>query len=195
MLDSLGIFKKINKMDKKFKNKCKELHKLAVARFDILEAQNACQTMIDKVHNMGDDFYYPLFVTVVICYARPFTQNNIYGRLGSKWEQFPHQIFTDMHKQLLEARNKFVAHSDANARETSIIPQGYTYPGSGRLVSKPTCAVGRFAIPIENFPIAKRNCQNLISGLNYRIEELLNEIVPVLDFKGGPVQLHPLYSS
>jgi hypothetical protein len=36
-------FEKMCEIDPKFKHKCKELHKLAVARFDILEARIACQ--------------------------------------------------------------------------------------------------------------------------------------------------------
>lgn len=181
-------------MDKAFKNKCRELHKLSVARFDIFQAQLACDMMIGKVAHMGDDLYYPLFVTIVICYARPFTQNNVYGRLGNKWERFPNKVLTDMHIQLLDARDKFVAHSDANARKTEIIPPGYSYPGTGRIINEATCAVGKFAIHLENFPIAKMNCQHLISGLNSRIDELIAEIVPLLDFQAGPVQLSPLYS-
>lgn len=182
-------------MSQKFKKTCKELHKLAIARLDIFQAQQACEKMIDKVADMGDDLYYPLFVTTVICYARPFTQNNVYGRLGSRWERFPNKILTDMHIQLLDARNKFVAHSDANARRTEIIPPGYSYSGTDRIVKEPTCAVGRFAIPLENFPITKMNCQHLISCLNDRIDELLGEVVPKLDLSNGPVQLSPLYSS
>jgi hypothetical protein len=100
-----------------------------------------------------------------------------------------------MHKQLLDARNRFVAHSDANARETSIVPPGWFYPGTDRVISKATCAVGRFAVLLENFPIAKGNCQHLISGLNSRIEKLLSEVVPALNLEQGPVQLGPLYSS
>ena len=191
----LSNFKKMFEIDRKFKKKCKELHKLAVARFDILEAQLACETMIEKVAHMGDGLYYPLFVTVVICYARPFTQNNVYGRLGGSWERFPDEVLTRMHKHLLDARNRFVAHSDANARKTEIIPPGYSYPGTGRIVKEPTCAVGRFAIPLENFPIAKMNCRHLISNLNKQIKELLDEVVPKLNLSNGPVQLSPLYSS
>ncbi len=151
--------------------------------------------MIEKVAAMGDDLYYPLFVTIVICYARPFARNNEYGSLGKKWERFPNKVLTGMHKQLLDARNRFVAHSDANARQTEIVPAGCAYPGTNRIQGKATCAVGRFAIPLENFPLAKMNCQYLISNLNSRIDALLDDIVPSLDLQDRPVQLRPLYSS
>lgn len=178
-----------------FKGKCRELHKLAVARFDLIQAQLACEKMINEVANMDDDLYYPLFVTMVICYARPFTQNNVYGSLGNRWGRFPNDGLTQMHRQILDARDLFVAHSDANARRTEIVPSGFTYPGTGRIVTIPTCAVGRFAIPLENYPIAKMNCQYLVSGLSNRIDNLLDEIVPQIDLSEGPIQIEPLYSS
>jgi hypothetical protein len=123
-------FPEMTKRSGKFEGRCKELRKLAVARFDIVEAHLACQTMIDEVTYMDDSLYYPLFVTVVVCYARPFTRNNVYGRLGNTWARFPDEILKGMHEQLLDARNHFVAHSDANARRTTILPDGYTYPGA-----------------------------------------------------------------
>jgi len=147
--------KEMNITDHKFKQKARELHKLAVARLDIIEAQNACEYVINEVNNQGDPMYYPHFVTLVICYARPFTNNNVYGALNKKWSKFPNDAANGMHKQLLDARNTFIAHSDGNVRSMQITPKEYIIPGTQRKIDYHTCQVKKFYISLENFPLAR----------------------------------------
>jgi len=172
-----------------FKQKVKELHKLAVARLDIIEAQAACQYIIDNISDLGDPLYYPHSVTLVICYARPFTRNNVYGALGNKWSEFPNEPVAGMHKQLIDARNTFVAHSDGSVRGLQIIPKGYSVPGTKYKIDGYSCQVKKFYIALENFPLAKANCQYLVSRMNDEIKELLNYVGPQLDLSNGPLEI------
>lgn len=174
---------------KQFKQKVKELHKLAVARFDLIEAQKACQYIIDNISDFGDPLYYPHSVTLVICYARPFTKNNVYGTLGKKWSKFPNKPATGMHKQLIDARNTFIAHSDGSVRVLQITPKGYSVPSTEYKIEEYSCKVKKFYIALENFPLAKANCQYLVSRMNDEIKELLGYVGPKLDFSNGPVEL------
>ena len=179
-------------MDSTFKQNVKELHKLAVARLDIVEAQLACQYVVEKVRDLGDTQYYPHFVTLVICYARPFTKNKPYGALKKKWAQFPDETTSAMHKQLLDARHKFIAHSDGSIRSMQITPKGYIIPGTQRRIEDYTCQVHKFYIPLDNFRIAKKNCQHLVSRMNVEIEKLLQIVGPELDFSKGAVDVSQL---
>jgi hypothetical protein len=170
-------------------HKVRELHKLAVARLDIMEAQAACQYIIDNITDFGNPLYYPHSVTLVICYARPFTRNNVYGALGSKWSTFPNEPATGMHRQLIDARNTFVAHSDGSVRGLQITPKGYSVPGTEYTVNEYSCQVKKFYIALENLPLAKANCQYLVPRMNDEIKGLLEEVAPQFDLSNGPLEI------
>lgn len=172
------------------KQKVKELHKLAVARFDIIQAQSACEYIIDNITDFGDPLYYPQSVTMIICYARPFTRNNVYGALGEKWSKFPNEPATGMHKQLINARNTVIAHSDGDVRKLQITPKGYAVPGmKDEKIEEYSCQVKTFYIALENLPLARANCQHLVIQMNDEIKELLDDVGPQLDLSDGPLQI------
>ena len=167
----------------------KELHKLAVARCDIVEARLACERMGQTVTGIDDPMYYPLFVMTVVCYARPFTNNSLLGRLGKKWTRFPDAPLQKMHRTLVKARNTLIAHSDGEVRKVQIVPKGYRVPGTDKVSQDHTCLVRKLFFPLENFPLAKRLCQFQIGRMNPQIQELLGEVVPHLNLTEGPTEM------
>jgi hypothetical protein len=179
----------MNEEHNQFKCKVKDLHRLAVARIDIAVAQAACQYIIDNIKFLGDPLYHPHYVTLVICYARPFTRNNLYGALSKKWSKFPNEPAAGMHKQLIDARHTFVAHSDGSVRCLQITPKGHVVRGTKYKIDEYSCQVENRFIALENFPLAKANCQYLVSQMNNEIKELLDYVGPKLDFSKGPVEL------
>jgi hypothetical protein len=94
-----------------------------------------------------------------------------------------------MHKQLIDARNTFMAHSDGSVRGLQITPKGYSVPGTEYIINKYSCQVKKFYIALDNFPLAKANCQFLVSRMNDEIERLLNEVAPQLDLSNGPLEI------
>ena len=154
-----------------------------------MEAQAACQYIIDNIADLGDPLYYPHSVTLVICYARPFTRNNVYGALGNKWSTFPNEPATGMHRQLIDARNTFVAHSDGSVRGLQITPKGYLVPGTEYTVNEYSCQVKKFYIALENLPLAKANCQYLVPMMNDEIKGLLEEVAPQFHLSSGPLEI------
>ena len=106
----------------------RQFHKLAIAQSDILNARAACRYFVEHVSDIAHTIYYPLFVTIVICYARPFTDNDTFGRLAKKWGTFSNQRLQRSHDLMLKTRNEVVAHSDAAIRQIRIVPAGVTYP-------------------------------------------------------------------
>jgi len=71
----------------------KLFHKLAVARSDILAARAACRFFVEHVKETNHTIYYPLFVSVVVCYARPFSDNDTLGRLPKNGARMPTHAF------------------------------------------------------------------------------------------------------
>jgi hypothetical protein len=94
-----------------------------------------------------------------------------------------------MHKQLIDARNTFVAHSDGSVRRLQITPKGYSVPGTKYKIDEYSCQIKKFYIALENLPLAKANCQYLVSRMNNEIKELLNYVGPQLDLSNGPLEI------
>lgn len=108
----------------------REFHKLAVAQSDLIHARAACRYFVEHVNDIAHTIYYPLFVTIVICYARPFTDSDTFGRLRKEWGRFSDQRLQRSHDLMLKTRNEVVAHSDAAIRRVRIVPAGVAYPFS-----------------------------------------------------------------
>ena len=106
----------------------RQFHKLAVAQSDLIHARAACRYFTEHVNDIAHTIYYPLFVTIVICYARPFTDNDTFGRLAKSWGTFHDERLQRSHDLMLKTRNEVVAHSDATVRRIHIVPAGVAYP-------------------------------------------------------------------
>lgn len=102
----------------------KELYKLLIARSDIGAAISATKLMLTTITDMGDDLYYPLLTSIVICYARPFTNNEPYGAIPSRYQRFNNHKLLEIHKKLLSTRHELIAHSDMRIRRAMIVPEG-----------------------------------------------------------------------
>jgi hypothetical protein len=104
--------------------KKKNLYRLLIARSDIDAAHAACDLFLKTVTDLGDDLYYPLFTAIVVCYARPFTNNKPFGPLPVKWGVFRDPSQQKLHDSLIKTRNEIVAHSDLSTRKAMIVPPG-----------------------------------------------------------------------
>jgi hypothetical protein len=105
----------------------RQFHKLAIAQSDLIHARAACRYFVEHVSDVAHTIYYPLFVTIVICYTRPFIDNDTFGRLPKRWGTFADQRLQRAHDLMLKTRNEVVAHSDAAMRQIRVIPAGVTY--------------------------------------------------------------------
>lgn len=104
--------------------KKKNLYKLLVARSDIHAAHAACELFLKTITDLSDDLYYPLFTAIVVCYARPFTNNKPYGSLPDKWGRFIDPDQQKLHDSLIKTRHEIVAHSDLSVLKAMIVPPG-----------------------------------------------------------------------
>lgn len=102
----------------------KNIYRLLVARSDIGASHAACELFLKTVTDLSDDLYYPLFTAIVICYARPFTNNKPFGSLPDKWGKFMDPAQQELHDSLIKTRHELVAHSDYSVRKAMIVPAG-----------------------------------------------------------------------
>ena len=154
----------------------KLFHKLAVARSDILAARAACRFFVEHVKETNHTIYYPLFVSVVVCYARPFTDNNTLGRLPKKWGMYADPRLQAAHHQLLKARNEVVAHSDGNVKEIKVVPAGVEYPWQTLTSKHHGFMIMNYLLPPESFKTYLDTIYDLMDRLNPEVQRLFDEL-------------------
>jgi hypothetical protein len=102
------------------------LARLLIARTDLSAAQFALKTILTQMtKGLRDPLIYPLHTAAIICYARPFTRNKETGTLPATYSRFDSDEANAAHRDALDVRHKFVAHSDFDARRPRIYPAGW----------------------------------------------------------------------
>ena len=154
----------------------KDLYRLLLARSDIKAALDACDLILKNVDSLKDELLYPLTTAVVVCYARPFTQNKPYGPLPKKYAKFDNQIFQAVHEKLIKARHETFAHSDMNVRKAIVVPPnvviGRTEKGVELKSSKVGVQVSYYLWQPNAFKDVRDAILDLGSRLQTEIEEL-----------------------
>jgi hypothetical protein len=106
----------------------KKLVRLISALSDMLDSVQAANLLLGGV---ADELYGHVFLSMVVAYGRPFTENKGIGRIQCDYPRYPDSGDTDMpvrHARLLDLRNKFLAHSSAEGTRLQIIPPGVANP-------------------------------------------------------------------
>jgi hypothetical protein len=101
------------------------LYQIVVAVSDVGSALEACR-MLRTLPGGIKDFrlYDALSCAMIVCYARPFKKSKPLGRLPDEWSKFARSEFQDAHDDLVDARDRFIAHSDMTIRQVSICGPG-----------------------------------------------------------------------
>ena len=124
----------------------KKLVRLISALLDMLQSVEAANLL---VRGVSDKLYGHLFLSMVVAYARPFTENQGVGRIQCDYPRYPDFGDSEMstrHSRLLDLRNKFLAHSSAEGTRVQIIPPGVPNP-----LGKPTQANFTFIMGKRTF--------------------------------------------
>jgi hypothetical protein len=106
----------------------KKLVRLISAFSDMLESVQAADLL---VRGVPDELYGHLFLSLVVAYGRPFTENHGVGRIQCYYPRYPDFGDGEMpvrHSRLLDLRDKFLAHSSAEGTCVQIIPPGLPNP-------------------------------------------------------------------
>ena len=107
----------------------RNLRLFAIARSDLVAAQRCVNLLQQVIRVTGADAirqpeFAPLQHALVITYARPFTPTKTSQRLTGRWARFEDPRLNRAHATALRMRNSFVAHSDEEQRQVTIIPPG-----------------------------------------------------------------------
>jgi hypothetical protein len=106
----------------------KKLVRLISAFSDMCSSVEAANLLLEGV---PEKFHGHLFLSMVVAYGRPFTENYGVGRIQRDYPNYPDAADSDMrdrHTRLLDLRNKFLAHSSAEGTRIQIVPPGVANP-------------------------------------------------------------------
>ncbi|WP_312421241.1 hypothetical protein [Anaerospora hongkongensis] len=155
-----------------------QLYKLAVARSDIASANSLCKLFIEKrlMHREEANDHYELrdalISAILVSYSRPFTNNHPHGPLQKKWFKFDNKSFNELHRRIIDYRNKQIAHSDFDIRKVYLCPRGYQdeFLVGGLVISnKP--------FPIEDIETIRDMCDELRVRFGIEIRTLSKHLL------------------
>lgn len=107
----------------------KELYKIQIAIIDIQAAKTSAYKLLEKFENfnsseaLNDSLFYPLLLSMVISYARPFSTNRPQGFLDR--ETYRNKLISELknlHDNLIRIRNMVYAHTDGTLFRVRYIP-------------------------------------------------------------------------
>jgi hypothetical protein len=170
------------------------LARLLIARTDLSAAQFALKTILTQMtKGLRDPLIYPLHTAAIICYARPFTRNKETGTLPATYSRFDSDEANAAHRDALDVRHKFVAHSDFDARRPRIYPAGWKVgtDSTGREIGDKhvnadvqTVLLGRrVCIRLHD------NCIEILNRLHADIDEMLQQLYGGMDLPTRPFAL------
>lgn len=171
-IERLGVGP-VSQESKRLNQKKKELYKLAVARSDVTAALDTCDLLLPRVKTLRDTLYFPLQNAIIVCYARPFTQNKPFGPLSNKWQKFSTKRLQETHELLLTLRDKTIAHSDLKIRKVFIHPPGTPLARTGIVTDNLGLAISNQALPLERIQEVRDLCYDLGYRLNIEAEKML----------------------
>jgi len=146
----------------------KELIKLISARSDFAKAKASCDHLLTLESDPGSSLYNALATATVVCYVRPFTDNQPHGSVKTK----PYDTLFDdegarFHQKAIDARHSVFAHSELNTRRAYLLSENGTFRGTGFEAHH---YVPRFFEGLQN------NLELMIEHATSRITTLVGEL-------------------
>jgi hypothetical protein len=150
---------------------------------------------IERVADMKQDWalYSPLMHAAVIAYGRPFTESDGgSGTLKKCWRECANAEYRDLHRRVIDARNKIVARSDPTVREVVVYPAPMALPDG----IKP-----QFNLRVRTHVFEREDMgmlANLAFMLGKHLDWAINLALPVQFADrtfGDPFALHPRHAN
>lgn len=109
----------------------KRFLRLVSAQADMGYAIEAFQ-VLQGAHSTPAD--YSLFLSMVVCYCRPFTQSRGIGSLLCEYPDYPDWPDPEMnlrHQRMMDIRNNFLGHSCIEGSNVFLLSPGSKHPATG----------------------------------------------------------------
>jgi len=121
----------------------KRLLRLVSARTDMQYASDAFRRFMAT---RQDEAKYHPFVSMVLAYCRPFTENLGIGSLRCEYPSYPDFPDADMnlrHQRMLDLRNKFLGHSSLEGTKVWLMAPGAINPATSEVMTEYGHAVAK----------------------------------------------------
>lgn len=154
------------------------LLRLISARADVHYSKRAYERI--KTARSEDDRY-DFFLSFVVSYCRPFTENSGLGNLAVEFPSYPQELgLADgaiRHQRMMDLRNKFLSHSSLEGTKVVLLAPGATDPGNGTIVSDYSWNIAKREFLDEQFA---GWLVEVVDALGSRLDELLDDFVTEL---------------
>jgi hypothetical protein len=127
----------------------RKIYRFAVALDSFLEIQETCKHLIENKTEAWAPGYYAMAAGIATLYCRPFTDNDLIGKLNPNLVP---RKFKELHANLFELRNKAFAHTDPSGQ----LP-GYDKMTEVRLIFEGKSVVNLNSRPIFFPPASTTN--------------------------------------
>ena len=173
-------------------NGYKNFYCLLIAERDIQTGLEICENIQKHCSSTEDSLYRQLFFSLVIAYSRPFTGSYGVSRLSKKWSKFTDPELRKAHLELLEFRNKIVAHNDPEIVKVYLIPKGFVYIFDGESITNDQMAYTvKYTIPdIMNVNRYYELCSFQIERISEYIFERKDSLPCVSKIEGVPFEMN-----
>ena len=121
----------------------KRFLRLVSAHADMGYAMEAYQVLL-HAHSTPAD--YSLFLSMVVCYCRPFTQSRGIGSLLCEYPNYPDWPDPEMnlrHQRMMDIRNNFLGHSCIEGSSVFLLSPGSRHPATGDIMTMYYYAVAK----------------------------------------------------
>lgn len=167
----------------------REFVRLVMASNDISAAREGFLHIVENNYTFDDAITRALLAGAIVSYAKPFIGNSDYGSLQGKIIKFENQEFIKIHQQLINSRNKVIAHNDKDHVKILMFPPGATFQVNNEsvILDEMSYAVTYSSITYENIEICLKLCSYIEAGLLERIVKIKdilfdNEKIPSAPF-------------
>lgn len=156
--------------------------KLGTAWSDLDKAGEIADAITRRFTSLDaeDAELYGLETACVVCYVRPFTDNEGLGPLVGKLCKYDNPDYQTLHDDLVVLRNKIFAHSDINYRMMSLHPNAMRNLSGGEGPEfRFSLSFTSFLIPVEHFLTIRDMCDDRKGLIWKQLHAVLLKIYPV----------------
>src|SRR5688572_17528786 len=110
----------------------RRLHLLVLCRNDFAAAEDAAKFLATpRGFRPSNPLCHAIHAGFVVAYGRPFKVNDDLGTLAGSHDRYGDAVTDKTHRDLIDLRDRSVAHNDASTRSVVVVPKGSSVtPGS-----------------------------------------------------------------
>jgi hypothetical protein len=175
----------------------KRLVRLNLARQDFLGSKTLAERLVTNPVDPRDMMFRPLMAGIVVTYARAFRGNEGIGLLDDAFAKFPDATLTEIHKKLLQFRDKLYAHRDAldanvftrhPSNSADLYQLQIRFDDGGNF----SCCSNAPEVNPEHLPTIVKLCDLQAAKVNRAVVELLPHLTKGRKFKPGTYTIEEL---